>query len=359
MKIRGLRIELGEIEVVMSQVESVREAVAVALPTPGAAGGTQLVAYVAPSSADRDAVVAHCTQTLPQYMVPSTIVCVAEWPRTSSGKIDRKALPAPQRDDWIMSSTEQVAPRTKTEVAIADVWKELLGITEVFVHDNFFELGGNSLRAMQMLPRLRNALDVGESLSVADVFSSPTVRSLCTLVESRPGSADSAADHGVALIAYPRSEGERTFPVSFAQEQMLVLHSMDPSSSQYNVPWCVRLDGNLDVDVLRRSFDWVVGRHEVLRTVFKASDNDGTYVQSVVPVEDYELSFRVEDTGGCGVSDGGDASLAVAMRLVDEEANAAFDLERGPVIRVLVVRVRVSGSCHTVGRIRCSSDARR
>ena len=171
---------------------------------------------------------------LPKYMVPSTVVCLDEWPRTSSGKIDRNALPAPQRADWIESSVEHIAPRTPNERAVADVWKALLGVPDVWVHDNFFELGGNSLRVMQMLPRLRAALGVGEMLTVASVFASPTVAGLCELLESQADGHDDSRQP--PLLAHARAEGECRFAVSFAQEDMLRLDSL---SLRQRLPWAL------------------------------------------------------------------------------------------------------------------------
>ena len=184
-------------------------------------------------------------------MVPSMVVCLSEWPRTSSGKIDRKLLPSPSRHDWVNSSAEQRAPSTATEMKIAQVWKDLLGVPEVYLHDNFFELGGNSLRVMQMLPRLHEALGDELTLGVADVFLSPTVAGLSALLDAGEGESSSSAQP--PLVAYERDSGESSWmPASFAQEQMLVLHSLSPESSLYNVPWCVRLDGAVDVESLTR-----------------------------------------------------------------------------------------------------------
>ena len=132
------------------------------------------------------------------------------------------------------------------------MWKELLGVPDVWLHDNFFELGGNSLRVMQMLPRLRNALDAAGvamevSVTVPDIFANPTVAGVAFLLSDNASSAVATKPLQPPLVAYERLSTTEWMPVSLAQEQMLVLHAFDEHSPVYNVEWCVRLDGGVDV----------------------------------------------------------------------------------------------------------------
>jgi acyl-CoA synthetase (AMP-forming)/AMP-acid ligase II/acyl carrier protein len=171
VKLRGFRIELGEIESVLSQHPSVREAVVVAREV--RSGDKQLVAYLvtttpAPTHISlRD----HLRKQLPEYMVPAVFVNLDELPLTSSGKVDRKALPEPEKEP--REQTLYVAPRNETEAKLAEIWAYVLSVKQVSIHDNFFELGGHSLLALKAVSRIRQQL--GIDLPLATIFEIPNV----------------------------------------------------------------------------------------------------------------------------------------------------------------------------------------
>jgi amino acid adenylation domain-containing protein len=181
VKIRGFRIELGEVEAVTAAHPAVREAVAVARPDP--AGGHQLVAYVvpaepAPSIGDLRA---HLKTRLPDYMIPSAFVLIKTLPLTANGKVDRKALPAPEQDRTSLATT-YLAPRDRDEELLAGIWAEVLGIPRVGINDNFFELGGHSLLATQAIARIRKTFNA--ELSLIALFQTPTIAELVKLVNA-------------------------------------------------------------------------------------------------------------------------------------------------------------------------------
>jgi amino acid adenylation domain-containing protein len=193
VKVRGFRIELGEVEAAVTGYATVREAVAVVRDDEE--GQKQLVAYVV---AEPGALVSvkglreHLQQKLPAHMVPSAFVMLDALPLSPNGKVDRRALPAPD----LTSSLEEsyVAPRTDLEDVLAGIWAELLHIERVGVEDNFFELGGHSLLATQVISRVREMLRV--ELSLRALFEAPTVSSLALLVlggEARPGQTETIA----------------------------------------------------------------------------------------------------------------------------------------------------------------------
>jgi len=176
VKVRGLRIELGEIEAALSEHPTVGQAVVVSREeTPG---DVRLVAYLVPR-ADASPSVADLRVSLkdrlPEYMVPSAFVILPSFPLNPSGKVDRKALPAPERMRSSLA-TQYEAPRTEVEAMIADVWKEVLRIEKVGVHDNFFDLGGHSLLLVQVQARLEQHLK--RKLAVVDLFQYPSIETL-------------------------------------------------------------------------------------------------------------------------------------------------------------------------------------
>uniref|UniRef100_UPI0032E03751 phosphopantetheine-binding protein n=1 Tax=Azotobacter salinestris TaxID=69964 RepID=UPI0032E03751 len=177
VKIRGLRIELGEIEAQLLAQPAVREALVVAQEGPG---GARLVGYVAGRDIDAGTLRERLGRVLPDYMVPGALVVLEALPLNANGKVDRKALPAPER----AGERAYAAPQGEAEEALAAIWAEVLGIERVGRHDNFFELGGHSLLAVQMAARAQGTLHV--QLMVQDVFRRPTLKALAAQLAEQP-----------------------------------------------------------------------------------------------------------------------------------------------------------------------------
>ncbi|OLL16865.1 non-ribosomal peptide synthetase [Rhodococcus sp. M8] len=267
VKLRGLRIELGEVESQLAALDEVRQAVAVVREDPRF--GPQLVGYVVPEpgaefdpAKAKDALAA----TLPSYMVPSAFVALDAFPLNASGKIDRRALPAPTFE--VRTFTP---PRTPVEEIVAGVFAQVLGVPRVGRDDDFFDLGGNSLVATQVAARLSEALDA--SIPVRALFDAPTVEALAVRAEQEAG-----AGRRTPLVPYERPE---RIPLSPAQQRMWFLNRFDPESAVNNVPIGVRFTGALDVPALRGAIRDLTERHEVLRTVYP--DVDGTGYQQILP----------------------------------------------------------------------------
>ena len=182
VKIRGFRVELGEIEARLAEHPAVREAVVLAREA--APGDKRLVAYYTgePGIA-AETLRAHVSTTLPDYMTPTAFVKLPRLPLTTSGKLDRNALPAPQRS---LPQGEQTnrAPLTPTEEWLLGIWREVFGLDQVDVHDNFFELGGHSLLTIRLVDKINRTLDV--SLGIAELFQNPTVQGLARVIGDRP-----------------------------------------------------------------------------------------------------------------------------------------------------------------------------
>ncbi|WP_141717962.1 non-ribosomal peptide synthase/polyketide synthase, partial [Nocardia altamirensis] len=265
VKFRGQRIELGEIETVLLAHPAVSQAAVLVVDT---ATGQQLVAYVvaAPGlSVDSVELVRFGGERLPAYMVPAAMVVLAEFPLNTSGKLDRKALPAP-----VFEVRAFRAPTTPTEEVVAGVFADVLGVDRVGLDDDFFALGGNSLIATRVTARLGAALDV--DVSVRALFDASTVETLAARLASHIG-------HGARarLVARPRAAGEQ-IPLSFAQRRMWILNRLDTDSAIYNLPVGIRLTGDLDVAALQAAIGDVIERHESLRTVFPDTDAEPAQV---------------------------------------------------------------------------------
>jgi aryl carrier-like protein len=302
------------------------------------AGDKRLVAYYVARDGARPAEVelrAHLAERLPDYMVPSALVVLDVLPLTPNGKVDRKALPEPEAGR-AGSAQGLVTARTPLEAMLADIWKDVLGLEEVGVHDNFFDLGGHSLKAMQVVTRLRTVL--GVSLPLKDLMSAPTIAESARLLEARGVAGEEASRHAAAgegrgggRVIPPRVAGEEA-PLSFAQQRLWFLTQLQPDAALYNCPAAVRLSGRLDAEALARALGEIVRRHEILRTNFPVGD-DGEPVQRVLPAD--PLAPRVVDLRGLALVEREEE----ARRLMLEEARTPFDLTRDRLLRVALLKL--------------------
>ncbi|MBW3655436.1 MAG: amino acid adenylation domain-containing protein, partial [Gemmatimonadetes bacterium] len=320
VKIRGFRIEPGEIERLLRQQPGVRDALVIAREA--AAGDRRLVAYVAaghPESVQPSTLRARLAAGLPEYMVPSAFVVLAGFPLTANGKVDRRALPAPAWD----AGRAYVAPRTPAEEILADIWATVLGVERVGVHDSFFELGGHSLLATRVISRVRQAF--GAEVPLRALFEHPTVAGLGASVQAALASGGAARPLPIRRV--PR---DGPLALSFGQERLWNAHRADPSDTSFNLHYGLRVRGPLDTRLLQRALTEVVRRHESLRTTFRAEG--GEVVQVVHPATPVRLPQV--DLRGIAPAARDEAVGALAA----DEHDRPFDLERGPLLRTLLVR---------------------
>ncbi|MFO7587676.1 MAG: amino acid adenylation domain-containing protein, partial [Gemmatimonadota bacterium] len=326
VKIRGFRVEIGEVEAVLSELEGVRQAAVVAVP--GASGSLRLVAYVdsedrGPGAADRIAAWrSHASTRLPGYMIPSAWVELEALPRTPSGKIDRRALPAPDERGSVKAA--YAPPSSPEEEVLASIWSSLLGVGRVGIHDDFFALGGHSLLATQVVSRVRDAF--GVEVPLAALFENPTVAGLARQVRLRRLEGRGPEDAPLTPVSR-----EGPLPLSFAQQRLWFLDQMEPGSPAYNLPAAVRLQGPLRADVLVRSLNEIVRRHETLRTTFRALE--GRAEQVVEPLRDLEVP--IEDLRELPPQQ----RKAVVQARISEDAAMPFDLTEGSLLRVRLLRL--------------------
>ncbi|HEY4574119.1 MAG TPA: condensation domain-containing protein, partial [Thermoanaerobaculia bacterium] len=339
VKVRGLRIELGEIESALTRHPAVREAVVVARAAGSAVGAVNLVAYVTPHPGmavpSLEELRQGLARSLPEYMLPSALVVLESLPLTASGKVDRKALPAPER--MAEGARERVAPRTPLERSLAGLWSEVLGIAgeSIGVEDSFFQIGGNSITGAILVNRLQQEL--GEIVHVVTIFDAPTIARLAAyLLREYPESVARLAGEAGPVGAWTAIERrpiepDRPLPLSFAQERLWFLEQLDPGKPTYNIPITLRLEGSLAVGRLARTFGEVVCRHAVLRTVFELADGWPAQVVSPRP----GFAFGLLDLAGLppGLRE------TEARRQVDREVDRPFDLRRGPLLRLLLLRL--------------------
>ncbi|HYR12414.1 MAG TPA: amino acid adenylation domain-containing protein, partial [Longimicrobium sp.] len=281
----------------------------------------RLVAYVVAGEEVSPAELrAHLKGRLPEYMVPSAVVMLESLPLTPSGKVARRALPAPE---YAAAEEAYVAPRTPVEEALAGIWAEVLRLERVGVEDRFFDLGGHSLLATRVVSRIRELF--GVELPLRALFEGPTVAELAKRVEEMR--------RAELPVLPPVVPAERTgaLPLSFAQERLWFIDRLEPGSPVYNIPAARRLGGALDEAALERALGEIVRRHESLRTVF--AEADGAPVQVIAPFGGFALP--VEHLSGLSAAD----REAAVRRRAGEEARRAFDLSAGPLFRATLLRL--------------------
>ncbi|MET0396749.1 MAG: amino acid adenylation domain-containing protein, partial [Longimicrobiaceae bacterium] len=339
VKVRGFRVEPGEVEAALRHLPGVADCAVVARED--VPGDRRLVAYVV-GDAEADALRERLRRSLPEYMVPGAFVFLDRLPLTPNGKLDRRSLPAPE----VGSGRVHVAPGTETERVLCGIWAEVLGAERVGVEDGFFELGGHSLLATQVVSRVRRALGVEVPLKA--LFEAPTVAALAERVErlreagaaaaapieriaAEPPAAAAPEEDAGSGDAPPAEWGSVEAPLSFAQQRLWLVDQLEPGSAAYNMPYALRLRGELDHAALQASLDALVERHETLRTTFV--EQDGGPVQVIDPPA--PLPLRVLDLRDMPAAE----REPEAERLAEEEALRPFDLARGPLLRGTLLRL--------------------
>jgi amino acid adenylation domain-containing protein/non-ribosomal peptide synthase protein (TIGR01720 family)/FkbM family methyltransferase len=305
VKLHGYRIELGEIESVLTEHPEVQQAVA-SLQTGG------LIAYVvpassggSPSSAD---LMAELRKKLPDYMVPRIIVHLEALPLMPSGKIDRRALPAPER----VRRDDAVAPRTHEEETLAAVWCEVLGLESVGVNDNFFELGGDSILSMQVVARA-NAKRL--RLTPAQIFQYQTIAELAAVVDT--------------TAAVGAEQGSVVGPVLLTPIQRWFFEQEFADSHHFNQAMMFEVRERLEASHVRKALDHILAHHDALRLRFHRDGNEWRQENAAHSPEEVRRLFSHVDLSALSGEKPGRLVETAAARL-----QASLHLERGPILRV-------------------------
>jgi amino acid adenylation domain-containing protein len=303
VKIRGYRIEIGEIENKLASHPLIGEVVVVARAIQ--AREKCLCAYLTgtgralPSASELRE---YLLTDLPDYMVPSYFVQLEQWPLTANGKLDRSALPDPQRGS---GGDEYVGPRDRTEEKLVEIWSSILNLQpeQIGIFANFFGLGGHSLNATVMAARIHKLFEV--KIPLSEIFKTPSIRAIGDYIKAA-GRSEYCAVRPVEKREY--------YHLSSAQKRVFVLQQMDEIGVVYNIPVVTRLQGDLDKDHLEKVFRKIIDRHESLRTSFQIIDNQP--VQRVHEGTDFNIEY---------------------VDFVEKDWMRPFDLSRAPLMRLGLV----------------------
>ncbi|OMF65133.1 hypothetical protein BK143_26895, partial [Paenibacillus peoriae] len=276
---------------------------------------------------------------LPSYMVPSYFVQLEQMPLSSNGKIDRKALPAPEGS--LQTGADYVAPRTWVEVKLAQIWQDVLGLAQVGVKENFFEIGGHSLRATTLASKIHKELN--KPLPLRSIFEAPTIEQLAVVLEQLDQ---------VTYASIPVTEERSFYPLSSAQKRLYVLHQFDPNDVNYNMPSVLQVSGPLDVKRVEDVFRQLIDRHATLRTRFELVDNEPMqWVEDTVPFEVEYTKVQAERSASDTDQDTATDLDTATDTTISQEAQERvrqfvrpFDLKAAPLLRVGLVDLGVQGA---------------
>ncbi len=328
VKVRGYRIELGEVEGRLDKLDGIKKSVVVCRKD--ANGENYLAAYYT-RTGEAEVVEAHLVtmlkNTLPEYMIPNTFLYMDEFPLTSTGKIDRKALAEDSVFETV-SEVEYAVPGNTCEMQLTELWRDLLAAPKIGIDDNFFVLGGNSLKAIILASRVHKLLNV--KVPLQEVFKNPTIRGLARYISSAETNPYQAV-----LPAPPMDY----YPLSAAQQRLYIVQQLDRKSTGYNMPSVVDLDFQVDVERLETTFKKLIRRHESLRTSFHMLDEEPVQkIEETVPfnIEQFDIDTAAE-------------GLQSLIR--------PFDLSRAPLLRAGLVKNRENHSVLLVDIHHIVSDA--
>ncbi|MCB9252009.1 MAG: non-ribosomal peptide synthase/polyketide synthase [Flavobacteriales bacterium] len=315
VKIRGFRIELGEIESVIQKSNLIHHSVILVKDDRG--GNKILVGYVVgKKNYSKKKLVQYLKSQLPEYMIPLLWVNLDELPLTPNGKIDRKALPNPEENS---RSDEYIAPRSAIENKIAVIWEDLLNGDPIGIHDNFFELGGHSLLAMRVIAACRKEFNV--EIGVKDLFINPTINEF--------GAFINYLKKGLELPAITvDARRPEHIPLSYSQERLWFIDKLE-GSIQYHMSAVLRIKGSLKPDILEKAIQFVVQKHEVLRT--NLYEEEGVGYQKVIQNQRFKLILNKDFLKNRSKKD--------RLLFIEDLINKPFDLSSDLKLRACLLHL--------------------
>ena len=314
LKIRGYRIEVEEIIAAVLSFDGVQQSVVVGASLEGE---KYLVGYyTADETVEVSALRTHLFGCLPEYMIPTYLVAMDTFPLTPNGKIDKRALPDPTAS----LVREYVAPTNDTEEVLVAIWEEVLGKEQIGIKDNFFELGGHSLKGIQIVSRIYKELS--KKIELKNIFMYPVLEELAEVI------IKGDFEEYTPIINVPLQE---TYVPSYPQKRIWIMEKLESSGEVYNMPTSYWFNGEVNREALRRTFETIIERHEVFRTVFVEEEHGP--MQKVTPMEavDFDIDFvdlRAETN-----------PKEFALGLAHNASQEMFDLGEDVLIKVSLFQV--------------------
>ncbi|HLP46435.1 MAG TPA: amino acid adenylation domain-containing protein, partial [Candidatus Kapabacteria bacterium] len=313
VKIRGFRIELGEIEKKLLSHPQIKETVVT--DKEDKYGNKYLCAYIVPHANNLPGITElkrYLADSLPEYMIPAHFEILKKIPLSSSGKVDRKALPIP---DEIEIAQKYTAPTNHIEEKLVEIWAEVLDKEKSVIgtEHSFFDLGGHSLRAIVLVSKIHKEFDV--KIPLVELFRTPVIKQLSLYIEK------AAKDRFASIETIEKKE---YYALSSAQKRLYILQQMDPASTAYNMPEVIPLMVTPDLEKFKNTFIRLITRHESLRTSFHLVNDEP--VQRIQDGVEFEIGYYELNAD--------DRERMKVVNIFDR----AFDLTEAPLLKAGVVK---------------------
>ncbi len=314
VKVNGVRVELAEIEKAVLSCDGIRQALVTSHKKENLEN-TLICYYSESRKIGTDNLIDHLKTHLPDYMIPSFFVRLDQFPLNLNGKIDRRALPKPE--GLIYEKAGYEPPATPTEVELAKMWEEVLGLKRIGVNHSFMEVGGNSLNAIRILSRIGKTFHA--EINIREFFDHPTIRRLSQRIDQ--------SKRRTYREIEPVAEAS-CYALSHAQKRLFLLDLIEEGFTAYNNLEALRIDGDFDVSAFRKSFEILIGRHESLRTTFLVLEGEPMQqIRKAIDFQMEEIDFR----------NIGEVEARISEK-VREEAATPFDFKTGPLLRAKLLR---------------------
>lgn len=312
VKIRGFRIELGEIESQLLKYELIKEAVVI--DREDANGDRYLCAYIVGDKEIRiSGIKKYLAEKLPEYMIPIYYMEMERIPLNRNGKLDRAALPEP--DKRVICKEGYEAPRNEIEEKLSQIWCSVLGVDKVGINDDFFELGGHSIKATILISRIHKELNL--EIPLSEIFNLKNIKSISKFIEEI-----NLSRH----VSIEKAEEQEYYEASSAQKRIYMLQQLESNSASYNIPRVLMIEGKIDKKKLEDVFKELIHRHESLRTSFESINEE--VIQRVNENVEFKIDYLEKPDTDVEIEE----SIKKFIR--------PFDLAKAPLTRVGIMELQ-------------------
>jgi amino acid adenylation domain-containing protein/non-ribosomal peptide synthase protein (TIGR01720 family) len=321
VKIRGFRIETGEIEQVLTSHPNSGQVVVIARSlnntidkelitySTGAASATELKAYL--------------IERLPYYMVPNYYVKLDTLPLTKNGKLNKKELPDPIETG--LQVADYVEPKTDTQIEIVNIWSDVLryDVNKIGLNSDFFDLGGNSIKAIRILGKIHKSF--GVKYTIKDFFANSIISQFSQLIDQNK--------HDKSFFSIPLTNIKDIYPLSAAQNRLWILCQFEGANQAYLMPFVNKLNFNVDLSVFENAYEFIINRHEILRTIF-FTDELGNPFQKILKYSKDLFSVCYKDFSKSKSDEIND----LVANFIEFEITSEIDISNGPLIRCILIK---------------------
>ncbi len=317
VKIRGYRVELGEIENILCKQAGVKQAVVI--DRQDEQGSKFLCAYIVKEKAvDIESIRSAIKKDLPEYMIPGILAEVENIPLTTSGKVNRKALS--EIAVTPLSDKEYEAPKNEIQVQLVKLWQEILSLNAVGIQENFFELGGHSIKAIKLLAKIHQEMNI--KLDYQTFYENSSIKALADFIQANEG--------GLSQHIQP-VESKEYYETSYVQKRMWLLNQINPNDTSYNMPGRIEINDENPVDAIEEVLNILVMRHESLRTCFIEQDED--IYQRIEPYQRQKLD--VQDLSALPLEE----AKEEVQKIVKQNAEHIFNLSKTPLFKLTCIKL--------------------